>query len=365
MIKRRNFARGTKTVTSLILITGLLLATDVLQAEADIETLWSGSGHANKSSGAFTHWDNEGVIPKNCAACHSSSGFADYIGDDGTSAMSVDKEHPTGTVVECSVCHNDTVKSLEKIPFPSGVEITPPAAAVATCMVCHQGRASTPTVDTKLGTTDRDTIDPELGFINIHYKAAAATLMGTDVKGGYEYQGKTYVGAFAHVPGVDTCVGCHNPHSLEVKMESCTTCHAGNSEAVNIRMSADDYDGDEDTSEGIAAEIEALQKSLGAAIFTYSDKVVESPILYSPDRYPYFFHDTNSNMVADEEEISYPNRYKQWTPRMLRAAYNYQYAAKDGGAYAHNPKYVIQLLYDSLQSLSETIDIDMSNTRRP
>ena len=39
---------------------------------------------------------------------------------------------------------------------------------------------------------DMDAVSEDLGFTNIHYFAAAATLYGTLAKGGYEYEGKTY-----------------------------------------------------------------------------------------------------------------------------------------------------------------------------
>jgi hypothetical protein len=35
----------------------------------------------------------------------------------------------------------------------------------------------------------------------------------------------------------------------------------------------------------------------------------------------------------------------------LRAAYNYQDASKDPGAFAHNSTYIMQLLYDSISDL--------------
>ncbi len=53
----------------------------------------------------------------------------------------------------------------------------------------------------------------------MHYFAAAATLYGSMAKGGYEYEGKTYDAKNTHVEGYDTCVGCHNPHTLEVKVD--------------------------------------------------------------------------------------------------------------------------------------------------
>ena len=37
-------------------------------------------------------------------------------------------------------------------------------------------------------------------------------------------------------------------------------------------------------------------------------------------------------------------------------AYNFQYAMKDPGAFAHNPKYVLQILYDSLADLGGDVE---------
>ncbi|MCP5116157.1 MAG: polyheme membrane-associated cytochrome C, partial [bacterium] len=54
---------------------------------------------------------------------------------------------------------------------------------------------------------------------------------------------------------------------------------------------------------------------------------------------------------VDPGEGIFPNRYATWTPRLLQAAYNYQYATKDPGGYAHNGAYVLQLLYDSLADI--------------
>jgi hypothetical protein len=43
--------------------------------------------------------------------------------------------------------------------------------------------------------------------------------------------------------------------------------------------------------------------------------------------------------------------YATWAPRMLQSAYNYHYVALDSGSYSHNPKYILQLLYDSIEDL--------------
>lgn len=57
-----------------------------------------------------------------------------------------------------------------------------------------------------------------------------------------------------------------------------------------------------------------------------------------------FFEDADGDGQRSEGETS----LTAWTPRLLKAAYNYQYVQKDPGAFAHNGKYVIQFLYDTL-----------------
>jgi hypothetical protein len=225
-------------------------------------------------------------------------------------------------------------------------------------MECHQGRASTGSVDgaiAEAGLADDDTASEELGFVNIHYYAAAATQYGTLAMGGYQYEGKAYDAKFAHVEEIDTCFTCHDPHTLEIKVETCAECHtdvASKEDLKNVRLqgSTVDYDGDGDVTEGVFHEIEGLQGILYPAIQAYASDAGVS-IVYDSHAYPYFFIDTNGNGEADEDEAAYPNRYNAWTGRLLKAAYNYQTSIKDPGAFAHGGKYIIQLLYDSIEDL--------------
>jgi hypothetical protein len=85
------------------------------------------------------------------------------------------------------------------------------------------------------------------------------------------------------------------------------------------------------------------------------------PIVFNPDTHPYFFTDTNDNGLADPEEINSENKYINWTPRLLRAAYNYNYVSHDTGAFAHNSIYILQILYDSLVDIGG----DPSGLTRP
>jgi hypothetical protein len=137
-------------------------------------------------------------------------------------------------------------------------------------------------------------------------------------------------------------------------VEGCSACHTdveSKEDLHDIRMAETDFDGDGDTDEGLTGEISTLYDALYAAIQAYADETVGTPIVYDGHAYPYFFVDTNGNGEADEDEASYGNKYATWTPRLLKAAYNYQYATKDPGTFAHNGQYILQVLYDSLADM--------------
>ncbi|TNE52367.1 MAG: hypothetical protein EP343_00985 [Deltaproteobacteria bacterium] len=336
---------------------------------------WRNSAHAKRSAEAFRHWDKDGKVPTSCAKCHTSPGFRDFIGDDGSAAGTVDKEHVTTSVVGCETCHNKTASTLASVTFPSGVKVDGLNAS-AICMTCHQGRASTDSVNktiTDAALADDDTVSDKLRFQNVHYYAAGATILAGQVRGGYQYKDKVYDWRFRHVPGNDSCIGCHDPHSLKVKIDTCKGCHSNinkTEDLKNIRMIASrgqDYDGDGDTSKGIYFEMEGLQKKLLTAIQAYAKEKSQKEICYDEKgRYPYFFVDTDKDGSCSDTEAVSSNGYKAFTPRLIRATYNYQVSRKDPGAFAHNAKYVIQLLFDSIQDLNTVITakVDMSKAVR-
>ena len=113
-------------------------------------------------------------------------------------------------------------------------------------------------------------------------------------------------------------------------------------ESQDALVAAGDFDGDGDTDEGIAGEVETVVEALYAALQDYAANTAGVGIEYNAHRYPYFFDEAGE-------------RYATWTPRLLRAAYNYQYAQKDPGGFAHNGKYLLQVLYDSLQDLGADV----------
>ncbi|MDW4550017.1 polyheme membrane-associated cytochrome C [Defluviimonas sp. D31] len=356
----------TLTVTT-IFLSGLCAtvspAQEAAPSLADVVESWLASPHADLSSESFRHWNEDGAVPPACANCHTSAGFRDFLGADGSEAGVVDHPALTGSTVDCAACHNRTATALDKVTFPSGT-MTEGLGSSAVCWVCHQGRQSSVSVESALAGLDEDAVSPDLGFINVHYRAAAASLMGAAAHGGYEYPGKTYAGRFTHVPGFDNCTGCHQPHTLAVDATGCLDCHK-TADIADIRTRPGDFDADGDSAEGIAHEIAGLHAALGEAIGAYAAAVAGTPVIYAPESYPYFFADLNANGQADGDEVGYPNRYQSWTPRLLKAAYNYQFVAKDPGIHAHNPAYAAQILIDSLESLGEKVDIAIKSGPRP
>jgi hypothetical protein len=258
---------------------------------------------------------------------------------------------------------------VTEVEFPSGATVSLEDLDSNLCLNCHQGRAWSGTVDAATEGLDADAVPEDaLRFTNIHYFAAGATLFGDEVKGAYQYPDLEYLGKFEHVSGFQNCTDCHETHALEIKTDQCFTCHAdaeGDLEAIRGPVSTADYDGDGDAEEGIYGEIETLGEKLYTAIQDYAANVVGTPIVYESHNYPYFFIDTNGNGEPDPDEIDRANAYAAWTPRLLKAAYNYQYVQKDPGAFAHNGRYVIQFLYDSLLDLGNSVEVDTAGMVRP
>lgn len=338
--------------------------------EASLDTLativeaWRTSPHADHSSLSFTYWNKDGAVPENCSACHSEPGFLDFIGADGTPEGIVDHPAAINSVISCASCHTSNAHRLDSAELPSGVMLEG-LGANATCTICHAGRASGDTVAAATENIDMDVVSADLGFINVHYGIAAAVMQGGEGRSGFHYPGRRYVGPFRHVPGADTCVACHDVHTTKVETENCLSCHRGVKELADIRMRHADFDGDADNSGGIRTEIMGLHAKLNDAIQIYASGIAGTPIGYSKGAFPYFFTDTNGDGEISQDEAVFPNRYQSWTPRLLKAAYNYQIAAKDPGAYVHNPAYILQLLHDSLESLSERVSVDMQALNRP
>ena len=340
----------------------------------DITAKWEKSGHADAASEAFTHWNESdpAEIPPTCAKCHSTDGARDYFGADGSTVGKVDVAAQINDPVSCTACHSSAAAAMTTVALPSGTTLADTGSST-TCMTCHSGMGSGPDVAKKAAGLPDDEVIADSTMMGAHYFAAAAVHAGADGNSGFQYDGKSYVGTFEHSDTVNTCVECHDPHSTHLQTPPegqatiCSSCHAGvNSYAdyKTVSMSKVDYDGD-GTVEPIYDEIEGMRALLIKALGGYSAAVTGQMFGFNPEAYPYAYIDTNADGTIGEDEAAFPNQFKGFTPRMLKAAYNLMFVTKDPGAYVHNPKYALQLLFDSIEDLSEKSGVTTAGLTRP
>jgi hypothetical protein len=324
-------------------------------------------------------------VPAGCARCHSATGLPQYLHNAGTLVLTGNGTlqvtgvvgQPPSNGFQCTTCHDEAAGfparyAVKAVTFPSGASLaftgTKDAkgnlipADANLCLECHQGRESTVSVNRYLTPfTGADVVSSTIGFKNVHYFAAGATLFGTQAKGAYEYDGQTYVGYNAQHP-LNKCTDCHDAHQLNVMVDACAKCHPGVKDPTTIRMATDktDWNGNGDVKEPIQKEISTFQDRLYAAIQKYATGTSKTPIVYSADAYPYYFvAGADGKAVVDAKGNT--TAYNAWTPRLLKAAYNYQFSVKDPGTFAHNPMYTMQFLYDSIKDLGG----DVSGLTRP
>lgn len=314
------------------------------RASGELLLEWAASGHGDITAEAFRRWDEDGVVQTSCAKCHSGGGYIDFLADgvvDAPAAL------PLGH--DCDTCHaaapdtryDDLVAhpQLEPVAFPSE-DTASFWGASNLCTSCHQGRNSTLQVDEAIA---EDPGGP-YRFINIHYYPAAASYFGSEVQGGYQYDGMEYVGRNvfgSHDVEQQDCVGCHmrgadKDHRFEPQVADCTSCHMG--------TSFEDLSGSPSINHDA---IEVSHAQLLAVIRTYASDVLGEAIAYSSSSYPYFFADANDNGIGDPGE----GRYELFDEKLLKAAFNYQMVAKDPAGFIHNGTYLRQLLHDSIVDL--------------
>ena len=341
------FAHGGKYIIQ-------LLYDSIEDLDGDVSELSRNDvGHFAGSEEAFRHWDEDGVVSAGCAKCHSAGGLPQLLTLGGIA------DQPISNGLMCSTCHNDltsyTRYEVSSVTFPSGMIVSSEYADTNLCMNCHQGRESGLSIVEDLAAAEveylavleagegpeedlgfLDTVSSSLRFVNVHYFAAGATLYGSEAGGAYEYDGMDYIGLNEHILYTNGCTSCHSAHKLSVKFQTCQTCHNEFASLEELKVA------------GIGSDIDAMLDLLYEAMQAYATETIGKGFLYDGHSYPYFFTDLNGDGELNADEANYGNAYAYWTPRLLRAAYNFQYIQKDPGAYAHNGKYIAQILVDTL-----------------
>ena len=85
---------------------------------------WEGSAHNAVDTEPFRHWDdateNPDGVPVACARCHTSAGYQDFLGADGSAPDVVDKAvlAKEAQGIQCITCHNPVASNLNERCFP-------------------------------------------------------------------------------------------------------------------------------------------------------------------------------------------------------------------------------------------------------
>lgn len=240
-----------------------------------------------------------------------------------------------------------------------GTEIPETVGDGRICLFCHQGRESGLTVYKAIKATNPglnpytqpdDLISPGgVGLVNPHYLDGGGILWSRNAwdyffgevpqtysEGNIAHQALNCMGCHMDTPKKDNTAG---GYTWKAQIETCQRCHGPVEEFTQIQASAD-YDGDGTTST-VFQELGTINPDSG--LFGQLKAALQARVIYyNPDSYPYFFTATGG-------------QFRSRTTHTLSAAFNLAYAYKAGNAvYAHNAKYIVQILQDSLQALGVT-----------
>ena len=210
---------------------------------------------------------------------------------------------------------------------------------------------------------------------NVHYLAAGAALYGSKAAVGYQYPAKTYVQRWDHdaaggaystpypaAAGAKArCTYCHmegGSHEFVPKLTAtCVGCHTTATSWDDLTpafRAEDNYDNDPATKP--KAEFGVFQARLLAAIQKYMKAATDAGVanatyvVYDGTPFPYFFTDANKNGIREATETTGP----KLDTKAYRATFNYNFSVKEPGSWAHNAKYILQVLYDSIEDLDPT-----------
>jgi hypothetical protein len=349
-----------------------------------------------------------------CARCHIGDGLRDYIGADTTqddhelgytATAGYAKAGALQTTfvslnnkTNCNMCHNaktalgdgTTTGTLSTIRFPSatlntaGITVTVDTVT-AICGQCHttvrdDDRNVQGGIAAKLnGVTD---VDAQLPSSNKpsrpHYLGAATTMLGGETQVYVQYGG-TYTKRNDH-GGLAACTACHNAHTGELPPDSaaapaainpwevgakCGTCHFDELDGSPVRTMAQiedqrqfGFEGDIDqngTEQGLKLEIEGLKAKLLAALKAYGTNVGGGDLCIVVSNTAPFLADTVKAQVNTTDACgagANATDYTKFTARSLKASFNYMAIQNDPGAWAHNPRYVIEIIYDAIADLN-------------
>lgn len=312
---------------------------------------WENSGHSNPVWSSTFRTTGTTPVGTNynlnaCVRCHDGQAFVNFTkGKAFDNRSSVGYGQIAQTKITCQTCHEPHSTGLRTGPTGSDTLGTGynyssfNFGSGKTCVNCHKYRRGEQRYITQ--TAMSSTWGP-------HYAGTTDIFLGQN---GHTF-GATLPSSIAHQNVENSCVGCHmsatpdtgtvardkigqhswamsytDPNTL-IKYDnvtSCVSCHSGITKFDQIKAS---YDYDKNgTIEAFMTEVSGLKKKLGKLLPPVGlDSVNRDMVKLSPDS----------------------TLYK-------KAFWNYLYVKYDGSYGAHNPKYVVALLQNTIDNIQYSL----------
>jgi hypothetical protein len=281
-----------------------------------------------------------------CAKCHNGIYTAEYLDD--PEGFTTPPANPTvAEPFHCAGCHdphgnenpgNLRDASVTDRSLPNGV-LVENAGAGRLCMACHNGRRTDTNID--------DQIANGSAHLGPHHSVQGDMLTGVNAADA-QLDPDFPWSSSKHILVQDACVTCHTHshegdpengianftgHTFAPTIEACTPCHGELTSFTEV-IAKQDFDGDS-TIEGVQHEVEGLMAQLHEAILDASTSQA-----------------ARDSLEANFEENIGNTDYS--TPEQRTAAYNLFFVEFDGSKGVHNTTYSVQLLQQSILSMSST-----------
>ncbi len=321
-------------------------------------TEFDGRGfHGGHSVGAF--------VPRGasagCAACHSGSGFVQWIKEDrpvnSSGLPGSIAEVPPVTKITCATCHDPHDATIEhQLRFADtqlgdGTPITMEAYGFgAVCMQCHRSRREAATYSADVGNAS--------SHYGPHHGPQADMLIGANAPDfGIELPSSPH-----DVATVNACVDCHmageegvdaegnvilvGGHSFNMNdaegndhVEACAPCHGNVGPTFKDKKYYKNGNADHDgngVAEGLQLEVHGLMTKLA--------------LLLPP---------VGEDAVSDSSDDS------TLTSSIMKAAYAYIWVEEDRSFGIHNPAFTVGLLNAAIQEVGGIVSVSDENGSLP
>lgn len=308
------------------------------------------SGHNRNGNAFYANGDG-------CQRCHTNEGFVEFVktGKVDETGFVTDPSQPS-----CFTCHdphgtgNFSLRVSEPVVLANGEQFSGGKGNL--CAACHQSRSDAGAVVVVM---EASKVSSRFGP---HYGPQGDLFAGTNA---YEFPGKTYANSPHTEIITDSCVSCHKTlpekrfslspgvagHSFNIEGEvheqpvlntaGCLGCHPDIKQAtgnlVFDKKATEDYDLD--------GKIEPFQLEVRGLL----DKFLNSEGTGYLQTIDPAFYDKNGRWQNVKEG--------ERTVEQMAALFNYVFFVEDRSLGIHNPKYAIQILYDTIDSLDPSFNV--------